>query len=91
MVPHGIFVLPLNKWRPGLSCLSWVCVVFMQAGDHVRVLSGPQAGERGMVVALHDGMCILLPDSRQGELRVFAKDLTEAAESGTGECVRSAT
>lgn len=38
-----------------------------------------------MVVAVNEGMCILLPDSRQGELKVFAKDLTEAVESGTGE------
>lgn len=37
-----------------------------------------------MVVKLVDGMCVLMPDSRQGELKVFAKDLTEATESGTG-------
>lgn len=61
----------------------------VQAGDHVRVLSGPHAGERGMVVAVNEGMCVLLPDSRQGELRVFAKDLTEAVESGTGVCAFS--
>lgn len=38
-----------------------------------------------MVVAVNEGMCILLPDSRQGELKVFAKDLTEAVESATGK------
>ncbi len=37
-----------------------------------------------MVVALDGGTCVLLPDSRTGELRVLAKDLTEAKDSGTG-------
>jgi transcription elongation factor len=59
--------------------------LFMQAGDHVRVLSGPHAGQRGMVVTVSEGVCIMLPDTRQGELKVFIKDLTEAsADSGTG-------
>jgi transcription elongation factor len=58
----------------------------LQAGDHVRVLSGPHAGQHGMVVAVSEGVCILLPDTRQGELKVFVKDLTEAAaDSSTGE------
>jgi hypothetical protein len=39
-----------------------------------------------MVVTVSEGVCILLPDTRQGELKVFIKDLTEAsADSGTGE------
>jgi len=37
-----------------------------------------------MVVKMQDGMCILLPDTHQGELKVFARDLTEAQDSGTG-------
>lgn len=56
----------------------------LQAGDHVRVLNGPHAGERGMVVSVDGPQCVLLPDTRQAELRVFVRDLTEAKESGTG-------
>lgn len=55
-----------------------------QAGDHVRVLNGPHAGERGMVVSVEGPQCVLLPDTRQAELKVFVRDLTEAKESGTG-------
>lgn len=56
-----------------------------KAGDHVRVLSGPHGGQRGMVVAVQDGVCILLPDTQKEELKVFLKDLTEAAaDSSTG-------
>jgi len=58
--------------------------VCLQPGDHVRVLNGPHAGERGMVVSVDGTQCVLLPDTRQVELRVFVRDLTEAKESGTG-------
>ena len=58
-----------------------------QPGDHVRVLNGPHAGERGMVVSVDGTQCVLLPDTRQAELRVFVRDLTEAKESRTGERV----
>jgi hypothetical protein len=50
----------------------------------VRVLNGPHAGERGMVVSVDGTQCVLLPDTRQVELKVFVRDLTEAKESGTG-------
>ncbi|KAF8065846.1 SPT5 [Scenedesmus sp. PABB004] len=53
-------------------------------GDHVRVLSGPHEGARGMVVVVKEGVCVLVPDTRQGELQVFVKDLTEASDPGTG-------
>jgi transcription elongation factor len=61
-------------------------LVLLQAGDHVRVLSGAHAGQRGMVITVNEGVCIMMPDTRQGQLKVFIKDLTEAsADSGTGE------
>lgn len=59
-------------------------VCALQPGDHVRVLNGPHAGERGMVVNVEGPQCVLLPDTRQAELKVFVRDLTEAKESGTG-------
>jgi hypothetical protein len=37
-----------------------------------------------MVVSVDGPQCVLLPDTRQAELRVFVRDLTEAKESGTG-------
>lgn len=51
----------------------------------MRVLNGPHAGERGMVVSVEGHQCVLLPDTCQAELKVFVRDLTEATESGTGE------
>jgi transcription elongation factor len=51
----------------------------------VRVLNGPHAGERGMVVSVEGPQCVLVPDTRQAELKVFVRDLTEAKESGTGK------
>lgn len=68
-----------------LVSLLLLFVLLLQPGDHVRVLSGPHAGERGMVVTVKEGVCILLPDTKQGELKVFVKDLTEAKDSGTGK------
>lgn len=62
-----------------------MCCLLLQPGDHVRVLNGPHAGERGMVVSVDGPQCVLLPDTRQAELKVFVRDLTEAKDSRTGE------
>ena len=50
-----------------------------QAGDHVRVAGGQHEGQTGMVVRVEGAACVLVSDAAKSELRVFARDLSEAA------------
>ena len=56
---------------------------FFDSGDHVKVVHGSRSGETGMVVKLDDGVCYVLTDATQEEIKVFARDLVEAVSAHT--------
>ncbi|EJD01904.1 transcription elongation factor Spt5 [Fomitiporia mediterranea MF3/22] len=53
-----------------------------KVGDHVKVMSGQNADETGLVVSVVDNVVTFLSDMTMQELSVFSKDLREAAEVG---------
>ncbi|KAH9934104.1 transcription elongation factor Spt5 [Amylocystis lapponica] len=53
-------------------------------GDHVKVMTGQNADETGLVVSVVDSVVTFLSDMSMQEVSVFSKDLREAAEVGTG-------
>ena len=55
-----------------------------QAGDHVRVTGGQHEGQTGMVVRVEGAACVLVSDAAKAELRVFVRDLSEAASAASG-------
>ncbi|KAF7362025.1 Transcription elongation factor SPT5 [Mycena venus] len=56
-----------------------------KAGDHVKVMTGQNADETGLVVSVSDNVVTFLSDmSMQEVVSVFSKDLREAAEVGSG-------
>ncbi|KAF8655012.1 hypothetical protein AX16_003283 [Volvariella volvacea WC 439] len=52
-------------------------------GDHVKVMTGHNADETGLVVAVSDNVVTFLSDMSLQEVSVFSKDLREAAEVGS--------
>ncbi|KIY63191.1 transcription elongation factor Spt5 [Cylindrobasidium torrendii FP15055 ss-10] len=55
-----------------------------KAGDHVKVMSGRDADETGLVVSVSGDVVTFLSDMSMQEVSVFSKDLREAAEVGSG-------
>ncbi|KAJ7072492.1 transcription elongation factor SPT5 [Mycena amicta] len=55
-----------------------------KAGDHVKVMTGQNADETGLVVSVADNVVTFLSDMTMQEVSVFSKDLREAAEVGSG-------
>ncbi|KAH7910380.1 hypothetical protein BJ138DRAFT_1114128 [Hygrophoropsis aurantiaca] len=53
-------------------------------GDHVKVMTGQNADETGLVVSVTDNVVTFLSDMSLQEVSVFSKDLREAAEVGSG-------
>ncbi|RDB17280.1 Transcription elongation factor SPT5 [Hypsizygus marmoreus] len=53
-------------------------------GDHVKVMTGHNADETGLVVSVADNIVTFLSDMSMQEVSVFSKDLREAAEVGSG-------
>ncbi|TFL05740.1 hypothetical protein BDV98DRAFT_522976 [Pterulicium gracile] len=53
-------------------------------GDHVKVMTGQNADETGLVVAVSENIVTFLSDMSMQEVSVFSKDLREAAEVGAG-------
>ncbi|KAI0292869.1 hypothetical protein BC826DRAFT_1017266 [Russula brevipes] len=53
-------------------------------GDHVKVMSGKNADESGLVVSVSGNIVTFLSDMSMQEISVFSKDLREAAEVGAG-------
>ncbi|KAI0826435.1 hypothetical protein BC629DRAFT_1434851 [Irpex lacteus] len=51
-------------------------------GDHVKVMTGQNADETGLVVSVIDNVVTFLSDMSMQEVSVFSKDLREAAEVG---------
>ena len=51
-------------------------------GDHVKVMSGHNADETGLVVSVMDNVVTFLSDMSMQEVSVFSKDLRVAAEVG---------
>lgn len=56
-------------------------------GDHVKVINGHYKDESGMVLNIQDNFVTFLSDATLKEVRVFAKDLREAAEVMFGKTV----
>ncbi|KAF7315327.1 Transcription elongation factor SPT5 [Mycena indigotica] len=54
-----------------------------KAGDHVKVMTGQNADETGLVVSVLDNVVTFLSDMTMQEVSVFSKDLREAAEVGS--------
>ncbi|GLB39725.1 putative the SPT4-SPT5 complex mediates both activation and inhibition of transcription elongation, and plays a role in pre- mRNA processing [Lyophyllum shimeji] len=52
-------------------------------GDHVKVMTGQNADETGLVVSVADNVVTFLSDMSMQEVSVFSKDLREAAEVGS--------
>ncbi|BGP17756.1 hypothetical protein JCM10213_005338 [Rhodosporidiobolus nylandii] len=55
-----------------------------KAGDHVKVMQGSNADETGLVVKVQGDVVTFLSDLSSTEVSVFAKDVREAAEVGSG-------
>ncbi|GAA5888624.1 hypothetical protein JCM6882_009024 [Rhodosporidiobolus microsporus] len=55
-----------------------------KAGDHVKVMQGTNADETGLVVKVQGDVVTFLSDLSATEVSVFAKDVREAAEVGSG-------
>ncbi|KAI0708566.1 transcription elongation factor Spt5 [Earliella scabrosa] len=55
-----------------------------QPGMHVKVMTGKNADETGLVVSVVDNVVTFLSDMSMQEVSVFSKDLRVAAEVGTG-------
>ncbi|KWU44835.1 transcription elongation factor Spt5 [Rhodotorula sp. JG-1b] len=53
-------------------------------GDHVKVMQGANADETGLVVKVEGDVVTFLSDLSSTEVSVFAKDVREAAEVGSG-------
>jgi transcription elongation factor SPT5 len=56
-------------------------------GDHVKVINGRYRDESGMVVKVEENIVTLLSDATLKEVRVFSKDLREAADVMFGKTV----
>ncbi|KZO99239.1 transcription elongation factor Spt5 [Calocera viscosa TUFC12733] len=54
-----------------------------QTGEHVKVMSGKNVDETGLVLTVNGNNVTFLSDTNQQEITVFAKDLRTAAEVGT--------
>ncbi|TFK75562.1 transcription elongation factor Spt5 [Pluteus cervinus] len=52
-------------------------------GDHVKVMTGQNADETGLVVSVTDNVVTFISDMTLQEVSVFSKDLREAAEVGS--------
>ena len=50
----------------------------------MRVTGGQHEGQTGMVVRVEGAACVLVSDASKAELRVFARDLSEAAAGASG-------
>ena len=45
----------------------------------MQVLAGPHRGQTGMVLRAKDGVCVILSDATKEELKVFDRDVSDAA------------
>ncbi|KAI8377967.1 uncharacterized protein BYT42DRAFT_572337 [Radiomyces spectabilis] len=54
-------------------------------GDHVKVINGRFKDESGMIVNVNENVITMLSDATMKEVKVFAKDLREAAEVTLGK------
>ncbi|RKP33151.1 hypothetical protein BJ085DRAFT_10414, partial [Dimargaris cristalligena] len=52
-----------------------------QPGNHVKVVSGRNAGEAGMIVAVSENVVTLLSEISSKEITVFSKDLRDSGDS----------
>ncbi|CAL1412672.1 unnamed protein product [Linum trigynum] len=57
---------------------------YFEPGNHVKVVSGTQAGATGMVVKVEQHVLIILSDTTKEHMRVFADDVVESSEVTTG-------
>ncbi|CAN0928559.1 Putative transcription elongation factor SPT5 homolog 1 [Linum grandiflorum] len=57
---------------------------YFEPGNHVKIVSGTQAGATGMVVKVEQHVLIILSDTTKEHIRVFADDVVESSEVTTG-------
>ncbi|KAI9323900.1 hypothetical protein BX666DRAFT_2038802 [Dichotomocladium elegans] len=55
------------------------------AGDHVKVIHGLRKDESGMIVKVEGNVVTMISDASMDEIKVFTKDLREAAEVALGK------
>eukprot|EP00798_Chlamydomonas_sp_ICE-L_P024641 gene24641-10264_t len=55
-----------------------------KVGDRVKVLAGQHTGETGLLLSIKEEACVMLSETTRQELKVFARDLTEAVGESTG-------
>jgi transcription elongation factor SPT5 len=55
-----------------------------KAGDHVKVMTGSNLDETGLIVSVSNDVVTFLSDLTLQEVTVFSKDVREAAEVGSG-------
>ena len=58
---------------------------YFENGDHVRIVAGEHDGASGLVVSKEGDVCIVLTDATQKEIRVLARDLTQAVAAASAE------
>ncbi|WOL14064.1 hypothetical protein Cni_G22844 [Canna indica] len=57
---------------------------YFKPGDHVKVVSGVQEGATGMVVKVEGHVLIILSNTTNEHLRIFADHVVKSSESTTG-------
>lgn len=57
---------------------------YFKAGDHVKVVSGDQEGATGMVVKVEGHVLIIVSDTTNEHIRVFADHVVESSEVTAG-------
>jgi transcription elongation factor SPT5 len=90
--PH----LPGAEGKPSTSAADLVDAAphelrkLFRVGDHVRAVSGPRAGESGLVVRVDGGVVALLSDATRAEVQVLARDLAEAKAAAALQAAQAA-
>lgn len=76
-----VFVLPeLDGFSEAIDFEPDELRKHFKIGDHVKVLAGPHSGETGLVLQVQDAVCVIMSDTTKQELKVFARDLTDASD-----------
>eukprot|EP00271_Cylindrocystis_brebissonii_P022165 TRINITY_DN8372_c1_g1_i1.p1 TRINITY_DN8372_c1_g1~~TRINITY_DN8372_c1_g1_i1.p1 ORF type:complete len:907 (-),score=231.98 TRINITY_DN8372_c1_g1_i1:513-3233(-) len=57
---------------------------FFKTGDHVKVIAGMHDGATGLIVKVEEQVVVLLTDTSQEHIKVFARDIVSSAEVTSG-------
>lgn len=82
---ENVHIRPEMKGLPKtLAVNSKELCKYFEPGNHVKVVSGTQAGATGMVLKVEQHVLIILSDTTKEDIRVFADDVVESSEVTTG-------